>query len=391
MSEELEKLRRLIDDVDSRMLECLAERMRLSKAIGEVKKREGLPLFDADREEALLRKLVAANKEPLLEPSFLRAIYREIFAASRALQYSLNVAYLGPEWTYAHIAARFMFGNSVEYVPFPTLSDVFDAVSRNLCSVAVVPIENSLEGSIGVTMDFLFDYDLSILRESYVAMEYVLAVADTSSSSIKEVYAHPRAMNQCRRWLAEHIGTVNYVECASTAEAAKRCKEKASPGTAALCNLFAAHHYGLYVVAQNIADYPGAVTRFVALGRAQTEPTGNDKTSIVFAIYHSPGMLYKALEPFAKHGVNLSRIESRPNRRLPKHYLFFADLEGHRLDPMVSKSLEEMERNVSILKVLGSYPKASIDEPVRIHGEMVRSEAITFGGFQETVSGRDLK
>ncbi len=376
MSEELQKLRRLIDEIDEKILECLSERMRLSKAIGEIKKREHLPLFDADREEALVKKLIASNKEPLLEPSFLRAIYREIFAASRALQYTLSVAYLGPEWTYAHIAARFMFGNQVEYRPFPTLSDVFDAVSRNICSLAVVPIENSLEGSIGVTLDFLFDYNLSIVRETYVAMEYVLASPDPSPSKITEVYAHPRAVNQCRRWLSEHVGEVNYVECDSTAEAAKICSSSPAPGKAALCNLFAAHYYGLSVVAQNIADYPGAVTRFVALGRDRTEPTGDDKTSIVFGIHHRPGMLYKALQPFAEHGVNLSRIESRPNRRIPGHYLFFADLEGHQEDEPVKKALADMELTVSILKILGSYPKASVEEPVRIHGEMVRSEGV---------------
>lgn len=376
MSEELQRLRRLIDEVDEKILQCLSERMRLSKAIGEIKRREGLPLFDADREEALIRKLVASNKEALLEPSFLRSIYREIFAASRALQYNLSIAYLGPAWTYAHIAARFMFGNQVEYKPFSTIVDVFDAVSRNVCSLAVVPIENSLEGSIGVTMDFLFDYDLFIVRESYVAMEYVLAVADPASPRITEVYAHPRAMNQCRRWLSEHIGDVNYVECASTAEAARICSENRASGKAALCNLFAAHYYGLSVVAQNIADYPGAVTRFVALGRTRTEPTGDDKTSIVFGIYHRPGMLHKALQPFAEHGVNLSRIESRPNRRIPSHYLFFADLEGHQDDEPVRKALSDMEQTVSVMKILGSYPKASIEEPVRIHGEMVRSEGV---------------
>ncbi|MCX7823625.1 MAG: prephenate dehydratase [Syntrophobacterales bacterium] len=375
MSEELERLRRLIDEVDMKILENLSQRMRLSKAIGEIKRREGLPLFDIHREEALLRKLIISNREPILKPAFLQAIYREIFAASRSIQYTISVAYLGPEWTYAHVAARFMFGSQVEYKPFPTLSDVFDAVSRNLCSIAVVPIENSLEGSIGVTMDFLFDYDLSIIRESYMAMEYVLAVSDPSSSQITEVYAHPRAMNQCRRWLAEHVGSVNYVECASTAEAAKRCKDNPLPGRAALCNLFAAHHYGLSVVAQNIADYPGAVTRFIALGRAKTEPTGNDKTSIVFASYHSPGMLHKALQPFAEHGVNLSRIESRPNRRLPSHYLFFVDLDGHQENEAVKRSLKEMEKVVSILKILGSYPKASMENPLRVCEEMARHES----------------
>lgn len=372
MSEELERLRRLIDEVDTRILESLSQRMRLSKMIGEIKKREGLPLFDAHREEALLRKLITLNREPLLEPVFLQAIYREIFSASRSLQYTLSVAYPGPEWTYAHVAAKFMFGAQVEYKPFPAISDVFDAVSRNLCSLAVVPVENSLEGSIGATMDLLFDYDLSIVRESYMAMEYVLAVADPSFSGITEVYAHPRAMNQCRRWLSEHVGEVKYIECASTAEAAKRCKEHPAPGKAALCNLFAAHYYGLSVIAKNIADYPGAVTRFIALGKTGTEPTGNDKTSIVFAIHHSPGTLYKALQPFAEYGVNLSRIESRPNRRLPSHYLFFADLEGHIEDKLLKDALRKMEQTVSILKTLGSYPKASIENPFRVHEEMTR-------------------
>ncbi len=381
VDEDLQRIRSGIDEIDRKILDLLCERMRLSKAIGEVKQKKGLPLFDAHREEALIKKLMAENKEPLLKDSFLRAIYREIFSASRSIQYSLSVAYLGPEWTYSHVASRFMFGSQALYKPFPTLSDVFDAVSRRTCDIAVVPVENSLEGSVGATMDFLFECDLSIIRECYVAMEYVLAVKDSSVSlaDIKEIYAHPRAISQCRRWLMEHIGSVTYIECASTAEAAKLCGKGGSKERAALCNLFAAQYYGLEVIAKNIADYPGATTRFLALGREKTSSTGDDKTSLVFATHHKPGMLYKALEPFAKHGVNLLRIESRPNRLMPSHYLFFADVEGHRDDPALSRVIDELEGKVSILKVLGSYPKASLEEIIRIHHEMVRSEALYLG------------
>lgn len=373
MERSLEELRIEIDEVDKELVKWLARRMRLSHEIGKVKRAKGLPLFDPDREEAILKKLVATNTEPLLTPPILRSIYREILAASRSLQYPVKVAFLGPFWTYSHIAALFIFGHGVEYNPCNSLEEVFESVARGRSDIAVVPVENSVEGSIGITMDLLYRYDLYIVRECYVAMEYHLAGNVENMKEIREVYAHPRAFNQCRRWIAEHLGDVALVECSSTAQAAELCRE--IRGRAALCNLYAAHHFGLNIVAEYVSDYPDSVTRFIALGCEKTTPSGDDKTSIIFGVSHAPGALYKALEPCVRHGVNLTRIESRPARVPLKSYLFFVDLEGHENDPSVRSALSEMERSLPFLKILGSYPKAA-EEPLKVNKEMIRSETV---------------
>ncbi|SFM53213.1 prephenate dehydratase [Thermodesulforhabdus norvegica] len=369
----LDDLRIEIDEVDKELVRWLARRMRLSYEVGRVKRAQGLPLFDPDREEAILKKLVTLNTEPLLTPPILRSIYREILAASRSLQYPVKVAFLGPLWTYSHIAALFVFGHDVEYNPCSSMEEVFESVARNRYDIAVVPVENSVEGSIGITMDLMYRYDLYIVRECYVAMEYHLAGNVEDLKEIREVYAHPRAFSQCRRWLAEHLSDVALVECSSTAQAAELCREVR--GRAALCNLYAAHHFGLNVVAEHISDYPDSVTRFIALSREKTSPSGDDKTSIIFGVSHAPGALYRALEPCVRHGVNLTRIESRPARVPLKSYLFFVDLEGHENDPSVRAALSEMEDALPFVKILGSYPRAS-DEPVKVNKEMIRSESV---------------
>lgn len=369
-----DELRAEIDEVDRQLVKWLAKRMRLSHEIGCVKRSKGLRLFDPDREEAILKKLVQINTETLLSPSALRSIYREILAASRSLQYPVQVAYLGPKWTYSHIAALFIFGHGVEYHPCASIEQIFESVTRGRHDVAVVPVENSLEGSIGITMDLMYEYDLYIIRECYVVLEYHLAGNIESLGDVQEVYAHPRAFNQCRKWLTENLRHVSYIECSSTAEAALLCRDK--HGRAALCNLYAAHHYGLNIVAEHISDYPDVVTRFLVLGRERALPSGDDKTSVIFGVPHAPGALYRALEPCVRHGINLTRIESRPGRLPFRSYLFFADLEGHESDKAVKAGLEEMERILPFIKVLGSYPRSSVDEPVKIHRETVRSETI---------------
>jgi len=370
----LEELRGKIDEVDRNLVHWLAERMRLSKQIGQVKRSAGFSLFDPEREEALLKKLVSINDEPLLSSAVLRAVYREILAASRSLQYPVKVAYLGPPWTYSHLAAIYLFGHEVEYHPFTSLDDVFNSVRCKQSDIAVVPVENTLEGSIGMIMELLMEHDLYIVRECYIAMEYTLAGTVEKLGDVKEVYAHPRALNQCRIWLARNLGKVSYFECSSTSDAAKLCREKA--GRAALCNLYAAHFYGLNVLAERIADHPEAVTRFFAMGREKTDPSGDDKTSVIFAVSHAPGALYRALEPCARHEVNLCRIESRPTKRFKKDFLFFVDLEGHETEDHVKLALEEMRKDLLYLKVLGSYPKALPEQPFSINRESVRSEMV---------------
>ena len=361
-------LRDAIDRIDQQMLRLLNERMELAKEIGRIKVDAGLPPFDPSREEAIYAWLSQANPGPLNDDA-LRSIYREILAASRVLQHSLEVAFLGPEWTYSHLAARSLFGHSAAYVPLPTLEDVFDKLVKGLVHVAIAPIENSLEGGVTRTMDLLYECEVQVVRECYLEVAHYLAGKAPSLEQVRRVYAHPQTLGQCRHWLLQNLRQAVLQDCGSTAEAARLAQEDATG--AAICNLFAAHHYGLNVLAPRIEDQPGNITRFFALAQHLNPPTGHDKTSILFAVADRPGALQYALEPFTQHGLNMTRIESRPSRISAWHYLFYADVEGHRDDPAIRQSLDELEKRVTFLKVLGSYPRSDPFRPIRFQMEQV--------------------
>jgi chorismate mutase / prephenate dehydratase len=365
---QLDRLREAIDRIDQQLLRALNERMDLAKEIGRIKVDAGLPPFDPSREEAIYARLSQGNPGPLSDDG-LRSIYREIMAASRVLQHPLEVAFLGPEWTYSHLAARSLFGHSAQYVPLSTLDEVFDHLVKGLVHVAIAPIENTLEGGVTHTLDLLCEYDAQVVRECYMEMAHYLAGKGESLEQLERVYAHPQTLGQCRHWLLEHLCGVALQECSSTAEAARLCQE--DPTGAAICNLFAAHHYGLTVLAPRIEDRPGNITRFVALAQHFNPPTGHDKTSILFAVPDRPGALRDALEPFTLHGRNITRIESRPSRISTWHDLFYADIEGHRDDPAIRQSLEDLEKRVNFLKILGSYPRSDPFRPIRFQMEQV--------------------
>jgi chorismate mutase / prephenate dehydratase len=365
---QLDRLRDAIDRIDQQLLRALNERMELAKEIGRIKADAGLTLFDPSREEAIYTRLSQENPGPLSDDG-LRSIYREIMAASRVLQHPMEVAFLGPEWTYSHLAARSLFGHSAHYVPLPTLDEVFDQMVKGLVHVAIAPIENTLEGGLTHTLDLLCESDAQVIRECYLEMAHYLAGRGESLEQVERVYAHPQTLGQCRHWLLHHMRHAALQECSSTAEAARLSQK--DPKGAAICNLFAAHHYGLIVLASRIEDRPGNITRFFALAQHFNPPTGHDKTSILFALPDRPGALRDALEPFTLHGCNLARIESRPSRISIWHDLFYADIEGHRDDPAIRQSLEDLQERVAFLKVLGSYPRSDPFRPIRFQMEQV--------------------
>ncbi|MGA7877273.1 MAG: prephenate dehydratase [Desulfoferrobacter sp.] len=376
MEEDLKALREAIDEVDINLLRLFNKRMELAQEVGRLKASNGLELFVPGREELILQRLLAANPGPISEAS-LRAIYREIFAASRLLQYVLQVSYLGPEWTYSHLAALSLFGHSAQYIPCPTLEDVFDALLKRKVHVAVVPIENSLQGGVGRTMDLLHERDVRVLSECYVEIAHCLCSRLESAQAIKHLYAHPQAMEQCRRWVFENLHDVEWTECTSTAQAAQLAGK--DPVGGAICNLYAAHHYGLRVLEERIEDHAGNTTRFFALANRLNPKTGNDKTSVLFAVSDEPGSLHSALEAFARSGVNMTRIESRPNRLFPWQYLFYADIEGHHEDDKVREALQELKGSVTFLKILGSYVKNDPKHPIRLEKERIRQTSSSSG------------
>jgi len=350
-------LRRHIDRIDDQLLRLLNERAALAVAIAEQKARVNSGVYAPGREKGVLTRLARTNRGPLPD-RLVRAIFREIISASRSLEQRLAVAYLGPAATFTHLAARRQFGAAAEYRPAATVADVFHDVESGRADLGVVPVENSTEGMVAHTLDLLVESSLRICAEVSLTVRHcLLARAGTTLAGIRRVVAHPQALAQCRRWLARYLPGVRTEEEASNAAAAQRAG--AEPGTAAIAAEAAAETYGLAVVADAIQDEPVNLTRFLVLGHHDAEqPSGDDKTSLVMSVRDEVGILARMLRPFAAHGIDLIKIESRPLRERPWEYFFFLDLKGHRRERRVQRALAAVERNALRLKVLGSYPAA---------------------------------
>ena len=348
----LEQLRAAIDGVDDRILDLLRERAELVEKVGHLKDKSGESYYAPEREEALLQRLVAANRSRLPEPS-LRAVYREILSSMRALEQSIKVAYLGPRTTFSHQAAAMQFGHAVHLQPERTIGDVFEAVERGRVHYGVVPIENSQEGSVSATLDRFIDGDAKICAQIFLPVELNLLGAG-SLENVRKVYSHPQPFGQCRRWLAEHLPSAECIEVSSTARAAELAA--AERDAAAIAGSMAGEEFGLPVLAPSIQDAASNVTRFFVVGKKPARPSGRDKTSVMFAVKDQPGALAKALEPFEKAGISLTRIESRPSKRQAWEYYFFADFAGHAEEPKVAAALGNLGKVCAFTRILGSYP-----------------------------------
>jgi len=350
----LENLRDEIDRIDRELVGLINRRMVSSLKIGELKSADNREILDPAREKEVLRRIMEANSGPLPEET-LRAIYREIFSGSRALQAPVSVAYLGPVGTNSHQAAWGRFGSAATYVPVSAIGDVFDEVSREAVSFGVVPVENSIDGSIRETMDCLMTSRIGVCGEICLRVSHALMSHSGNLADVRRVVSHPQALAQCRNWLRAHLPGVPLEECASTAAAAEIAAS--DPSAAAIANESLAEPAGLSVISRAIEDRQDNMTRFLILGRLKPAPSGNDKTSIIFWTEDRPGALYQVLERFAAHGINLCRIESRPSKgAVPWKYAFFVDLEGHRDDSSVAACLEDVASTAATVKVLGSFP-----------------------------------
>ena len=354
----LDDIRQQIDAIDRELLDLLSRRADLVHEVGVVKKRDGLQIYAPEREEALLRRLVEMNRGRLPERS-IRAIYREIMSAALALEDDLKIAYLGPEGTWTHQAAIKKFGHSVDYAPQPNFADVFDQVARRKASYGVVPIENSTEGAVSHTLDLFVDSPLHICAQILLRIENGLMSA-IPRGEIRTLYSHPQVFGQCRSWLLKNFPDADLVEVSSTTKAAQLARDKAADGAAALGGSLAAEMYGLTLLEESIQDSATNTTRFLVIGEKTCPPTGNDRTSILFAIHDRPGSLVKTLQAFEHFQINMSKIESRPSKRKDWEYVFYVDLAGHVDDRKVADALEELRHHCSLVKVLGSYPDTSV-------------------------------
>jgi len=351
-------LRKNIDTIDMEILGLINRRLSQAREIGQVKARNGSQVMDRSREIELVKRLIRLNDGPLTN-SALQHIFTEIVAASREIQMPQQVAYLGPEATFTHIAAVNHFGRSVSFVPQPTIRDIFSEVEKGSFHYGVVPVENSIEGAVNYTLDLFFESDLKICAEIYYAISHDLLSKTGTLKDIRVIYSHPHAFAQCRRWLRKHLSEASLVECSSTAEAARMAARE--PGTAAIASREAADSYQLDVISSRIEDTSRNVTRFLVIGRDKTARTGTDKTSIMFVTAHVPGALFRVLTPISEAGINMVKLESRPTKQENWSYIFFVDLEGHSEDTIIQDTISQMKDLCQYLKILGSYPRVDED------------------------------
>jgi chorismate mutase/prephenate dehydratase len=352
---ELAEIRAMIDGLDDKLLALLNDRAELAKKIAEVKRKKGSPVYVQSREMQILAKVARKNAGPLSDEA-VAGVFREIFSATRSVEKELKIACLGPEGTFSHLAALKMFGASSVYMLETGFDAVFQNVEKGVADFGVVPVENSIEGSIGQTMDLLIESQARIFGETYFDVHHNLLSRAKSIKSIKTLYTHYMPLGQCRKWVAINLPGVNVAETSSSSLAAVHAR--ADPKGAAIGALEAAHIYGLGVMAERIEDRTGNQTRFFVISMDKAPTSGRDKTSIVFSIKDSPGALYNILSPFVERGINLSRIQSRPRKTPDWEYLFFVDFEGSLDDVDVKWALKKVKGHTQFFKALGSYPNA---------------------------------
>jgi len=349
---DLNTLRARIDDCDRQLIRLLNERTEQVLEIGRIKRETGDEIYVPSRERQVFDKISGMNDGPLPSDS-LKAIYREIMSASLALERNIRIAYLGPPATFTHLAARSKFGASVDYFSCGSISDVFSMVSSGSVDYGVVPVENSTEGAVTHTFDQFCETTLKICAEVYLPIALNL-LSLSSLEKVKRVYSKQEALGQCRHWLDANLPGAVQIPVDSTVHAAERAQQE--EGSAAVASAMAAEIYGVPMIMQNIQDLSGNTTRFIILGKKCSGATGQDKTSVLFSVKHRAGALYGALEVFYRAGVNMTKIESRPNKSQVWEYNFFVDIEGHSGDKKVQDALHELEAHCMMLKVLGSYP-----------------------------------
>ena len=350
---ELARHREAIDALDREILARLNERARHAQQIGHLK--GGVVAYRPEREAQVLTRLAKENTGPLTNEA-ITGVFREVMSACLALEQPLRVAYLGPAGTFSHAAVTRHFGSFVAAAPFPTIDDIFRAADGGQTDFAVVPVENSTEGAVGRTLDLMCTTDLSICGEIKMRIQQNLLSNAASIAAVTKVYSHGQSLGQCVQWLARHLPGVPRIAVASNAEAARIAANEA--GAAAIAGENAGAIYGLATLAPHIEDEPNNTTRFWVVGRQNIAPSGRDETSIVMSCPNRPGAVYELLEPLARHGVSMSRFESRPARTGLWEYLFFVDLVGHRDDAPVAAALRELGSKAPFLKLLGSYPSA---------------------------------
>jgi chorismate mutase/prephenate dehydratase len=350
------RLRRKIDQIDSKILTLLSERADLVVEVGQEKAKAKMDLHVPQREEEIFGRLIRENKGRFPRHA-IRPVFREIISACRSLEGPLKLAYLGPEGTFTHLACARRFGVSADFVPVRTIGNVFAEVEKGNVEYGVVPIENSSEGVVSHTLDMFVESDLRICGEILLEVSHSLLSKSGDLRKVKKIYSHPHAFAQSRKWLEVNLPHIPLFEASSTAAAAKlAAKDHAA---AAIASELAASLYNLKVISRRIEDTPHNFTRFLIIGQKTPAPSQRDKTSLMFSIKDRVGALYRILEPFAKNQINLTKIESRPSKTKAWEYIFYLDIEGNVADEPVKAALSLLQEECLFLKVLGSYPRGN--------------------------------
>ncbi|MFH1352551.1 MAG: prephenate dehydratase [bacterium] len=348
----IDKLRSEIDLNDEGILKLILKRIEKTREIAEYKKTRGGKIYRPEREEKILRKM---KKNLGREQSkIVENVFRTIISNCRAVQKTLKISYLGPKATFTHQAAIKIFGEFCNFAPAQSVSEVFNEIETDRAEYGVVPIENSTEGMISHTLDMFIDSPLKIINEEFLAISHCLISSGKSVKKIKKLYSHPSAFAQCRDFVSKNFAASEKIETSSTAGAVKLAGEAAN--AAAIASRFAAEIYKMNILAEHIEDISQNYTRFLVLGKTTPEPSGKDKTSLLFSLKDRPGSLHDSLVPFKKRNINLTKIESRPSRKKPWEYLFFVDCTGHTNQKKIQAVIKELAVFCNSIKILGSYP-----------------------------------
>ena len=351
----LAPLRAQIDAIDQELLELISKRAKAAQEVGHIKNESSAPIFRPERENQVIQNVLQKNPGPLLADG-LASIWREIMSACRALESKQTIAYLGPTGTFSEQAAHQFFGQSISGLPCVSLDEVFKAVEKGAATFGVVPVENSSEGAVSRTLDLLLESPLQISGEVVLPIRHHLLTKHGNLDGVKTVCAHAQALAQCQQWLSVHAPQLQRQAVSSNAEAARMASKDSS--IAAIAGEPAQLAYGLQIVAAQIQDDPNNRTRFVVIGQYACQPCGQDQTSLVLSVANQPGAVHHLLGPLAKHGVSMTRFESRPARKGSWEYHFYIDIEGHTSDAKVATAIAELKTIAAFYKNLGSYPRA---------------------------------
>ncbi len=355
MKNKLSEHRKKIDVIDKKILNLLNERAKVAVEIGKAKQSSSA-VYVPSREAEVINNITKNNKGPLSKQD-ISGIYREIISVCRGMESKLKVAYLGPKATFSYQASLRLFGSKADFIPVRRLADVIEEVEKQRADYAVVPIENSNEGSVNTTLDELVDTNLKVVNEINMRISHCL-LSKTKLENIKVVYSHHQAISQCSNWLHKNLPDAEIFPVNSTAQAAQLAYHNFK--SAAISSEVAAQIYNLNVLVKSIEDSKDNWTRFFVLGHDISGKTGKDKTSIIFTIKDRVNTLYNILSEFSKNKINLTKIESRPTKKKVWQYIFFIDFEGHVSDKKIIDTLEKIKEHCIFLKVLGSYPKSDL-------------------------------